>query len=171
MKEVNKYEKYYLVGADGKNHEVSEEIFREYKRSEWREEAQYKRERSVKRDDNENISDLDKKEYLRVSSLDSIIAGGGEYHVGVVDDFAESIAEAYEQKELLELLGQALEVLDKDEKDMINSLFYENISEREYERRYGVKRKTVAYRKGKVISKLKKFIQNRRWCIRKWLLN
>lgn len=47
MKRETKHEQYYLTGADGKEHEVSEEIFRAYKHSEWNEKAQYKRERSV----------------------------------------------------------------------------------------------------------------------------
>lgn len=157
-----KHEHYYLTGADGKDYEVSEKIFREYKHSVWNEEAQYKRERSVIRDKNSTKSDLDKVEHIKVASLEAIVAGGGEHHVGVTPDFAEELVNALEEKDLLELLGQALEILDESEKEMIERLFGENISEREYERRYGVKRKTVAYRKNKIFSKLKNFIDNRR---------
>lgn len=157
-----KHEHYYLTGADGKDYEVSEEVFRNYKHSVWNEEAQYKRERSVIRDKNSSKSDLDKVEHIKVASLEAIVAGGGEHHVGVTSDFAEELVNALEEKDLLELLGQALEILDESEKEMIERLFGENISEREYERRYGVKRKTVAYRKNKIFSKLKNFIDNRR---------
>ncbi|MFA9398369.1 MAG: hypothetical protein ACERKV_08910 [Clostridiaceae bacterium] len=157
-----KHEHYYLTGADGKEYEVSEEIFREYKHSVWNEEAQIKREQSVIRDKNSTKSDLDKVEHIKVASLESIVAGGGEHHIGVNPDFAEELVDALEKTEMLELLGQALEILDESEKEMIGHLFTENISEREYEKRYGTPRKTVSYRKNKIISKLKDFINNKR---------
>lgn len=158
MRRVEKHEKYYLIGADGKEYEVSEEIFREYKHSVWNEEAQYKRERSVIREKNNNKSDLDKKEYMKVSSVESIISGGGDHHVGSTPDFAEELVNAIEEKELLKILGQALEILDEPEKEMIDRLFFKGISEREYERKYGVKRKTVAYKRDKLLKKLRNFI-------------
>lgn len=168
MKKETKHEKYYLTGADGKEYEVSEEIFREYKHSVWNEEAQYKRERSVIRDTDSSKSDLDKKEYIKVASVESIVAGGGEHHINkihgsyITPDFSEEIVNAIEEKELLQILGQALEILDHSEKEMIGRLFYEDISEREYERRYRTARKTVAYRKEKILKKLKSFIINKR---------
>lgn len=162
MKKETKHEHYYLTGVDGKNYEVSEEIFREYKHSVWNEEAQIRRERSVIRDKNSTKSDLDKVENIKVASLEAIVAGGGEHHVGVTTDFAEELVNALEEKDLLKLLGQALEILDESEKEMLNHLFYEDISEREYERKYGIKRKTVAYRKDKLLKKMKDFINNKR---------
>lgn len=162
MRQAGKHEHYYLTGADGKDYEVSEEIFRSYKHSVWNEEAQYKRERSVIRDKNSTKSDLDKVEHIKVASLESIVAGGGEHHVGVTPDFAQELVNALEEKDLLKFLGQALEILDESERKMVKHLYYENISEREYERRYGIKRKTVAYRKNKILSKLKAFINNKR---------
>lgn len=157
-----KHEHYYLTGADGKDYEVSEEIFRVHKHSVWNEEAQYKRERSVIRDKNSTKSDLDKVEHIKVASLESIVAGGGEHHIGVTPDFVEGLADALEKTEMLELLGQALDILDESEKEMIGHLFTENISEREYEKRYCTPRKTVSYRKNKILSKLKSFINNKR---------
>lgn len=162
MKKETKHDHYYLTGADGKDYEVSEEIFREYKHSVWNEEAQIKRERSVIRDKNSTKSDLDKVEHIKVASLEAIVAGGGEHHVGVTTDFAEELVNALEEKDLLKLLGQALEILDESEKEMLNHLFYEDISEREYERKYGTKRKTVAYRRDKLLKKMKDFISNKR---------
>ncbi|NRY61483.1 sigma-70 family RNA polymerase sigma factor [Clostridium beijerinckii] len=162
MKKETKHEKYYLTGADGKEYEVSEEIFREYKHSVWNEEAQYKRERSVIRDKNSTKSDLDKVEHIKVASLESIVTGGGEHHIGVTPDFAEELADAIEKTEMLKLLGQALDILDESEKEMIGRLFYENISEREYEKKYRTARKTVAYRKEKILKKLKSLIINKR---------
>jgi DNA-directed RNA polymerase specialized sigma subunit len=162
MKKAEKHERYYLTGADGREHEVSEEIFRAYKHSVWNEEAQYKRERSVIRDKDDRKSELDKKEYLRVSSIESIAAGGGEHHLGETPDFSEELVEALEEKELLELLGQALEILEEPERELVTRLFYENISEREYERKYGTPRKTLAYRRDKVLGKLRDFMVSRR---------
>lgn len=159
MKKIEKHEHYYLTGADGREHEVSEEIFREYKHSVWNEEAQYKRERSVIREKDSNKSYLDRKEYMKVSSVESIVAGGGEHHIGSTPDFAEELVKAIEEKELLQMLGQALEILDESEKEMIDRLFFKGISERDYERRYGVARKTVAYKKDKLLKKLRNFIK------------
>lgn len=156
------YEHYYLTGADGQKYEVSEEIFRDYKHSVWNEVGQFERERSVIRDKDKNKSEIDKKENVKVVSLEAIIAGGGEHHVGVIPDFAEEIANVIEEKELLQILGHALEILDEPEKEMVERLYYQNISEREYEKRYGTPRKTVAYRRDKVLRKLKNFIKNKR---------
>jgi DNA-directed RNA polymerase specialized sigma subunit len=156
------YEHYYLTGVDGKKYEVSEEIFRDYKRSVWNEKAKIKRERSVIRDKDEIKSELDKKEHVKVVSVEAIIAGGGEHHLGVIPDFAEEIAHAMEEKELLQILGEALEILDESEKEMVERLYSENITEREYERRYGTPRKTVAYKRDKLLRKLKDFINNKR---------
>ncbi|MEQ8155727.1 MAG: hypothetical protein ABRQ25_12715 [Clostridiaceae bacterium] len=159
MRSVEKHEKYYLTGVDGKEYEVSEEIFREYKHLVWNEEAQYKREHSVIKEKDSNKSYLDRKEYMKVSSVESIVAGGGDHHIGSTPDFAEELVNAIEEKELLQILGQALEILDELEKEMIERLIFKGISEREYERRYGVARKTVAYRKDKILKKLRNFIK------------
>ena len=162
MKKGIKHEHYYLAGPDGKQHEVSEEIFKVYKHSVWNEEAQIKRERSVIRDKNDNKSDLDKVEHIKVASFEAIVAGGGEHHLGETPDFTEELVNALEEKDLLKFLGQALQILDETEREMVNHLYYENISGREYEKRYGAPRKTVAYRKDKILSKLKSFINNKR---------
>jgi len=53
-KQSGVYEHYYLTGAYGKEHEVSEEIFRNYKYSVRNEEAQDKREHSVIRVQSDN---------------------------------------------------------------------------------------------------------------------
>ncbi len=161
MEKFNEEKRYYLNGLeDGKvkKVEVSKEIYDEYMHPLWREEAAYKREHSVKRDTNINISELDKREYLKVSSLDAIVSGGGEHHIGCYEDFAEELANVCEKKELLQILGQAIKSLEDGEQELIKELFFVGISEREYERRYNVPRRTVSYRKNKIMNKLKKYI-------------
>lgn len=162
MKKNREKRKFYLSGLNGEKVKVSEKIFREYKHSQWNENAQIKREHGMLRDIDDNKSEIDKREFIKVVSLDSIVDGGGDYHIGVNPDFSEELVNAYEEKEMLELLGQALETLENEEKELIDRLFYKDISEREYERKYGTPRKTVAYRKNKTLAKLKKYIDSRK---------
>lgn len=162
MKQVKKYEHYYLEGADGKQHEVSEQQFRDYKRSVWREEAQYKRERSVIRDKSTHKSELDKIEHIKVASLESILAGGGEHHIGVTPDFSDELVDIMEQKALLKILGQAVEILDESEKEMYKRLFEDGISDREYERRYSTPRSTVGYQRKKIQNKIIDFCMSKK---------
>jgi predicted DNA-binding protein (UPF0251 family) len=51
-------------------------------------------------------------------------------------------------------------MLDESEREMLNLLFYENISECEYEKRYGVPRETLVNRRDNLLKKLKSFIIN-----------
>ena len=155
-----KHEKYYLTGADGNQHEVSEEIFRAYKHMEWNENAQYKRERMPRYQRNEQGEEVGDS-YSKVVSVDSMIAGGGEHHLGVVPAFSDEIVKAYEEAEMLQILSKAIEEFEGEYLDLYTRLFVEGISEREYEKLYGMPRKTVAYKKKKMLAYLKELILNK----------
>ena len=60
-------------------------------------------------------------------------------------------------------LYRCLDLLNDDERALFDALFFSNggegMSERDYEKQYGVPRKTVAYRRAKIIAKLKMSFQ------------
>lgn len=155
-----KHTTYFLQGTDGKDYEVSEEIFREYKHSVWNEEQQYKRERKARYNKDKQGKEIGDA-YFQVVSVDSIIDGGGEHHLGVKPDFTEQVAEVYEEIEMLQILSEAITDFSEEELDLYSRLFVEGISEREYEKQFGVPRKTVSYRKQKMLGRLKNLLKNR----------
>lgn len=169
-----KHEKYYLnvqtvneVGKEVKQQvEVSEKIFREYKTSIWKEEAQWKRDHNHQDTKEEKEIPVEKRYSFDYNpmpknvSLDSVMDAGGEGNLPYEPDFADEIIKTIEDAEILQILSVALEDLTVEEKDLYQHLFIENISEREYERLYGVPRKTVSYRKQKMLERLKNVINN-----------
>jgi hypothetical protein len=56
------------------------------------------------------------------------------------------------------MLSKALEELTEDERFLVNELFYNGKSERELSKETCVPRKTLAYRRTKVLKKLRRLI-------------
>ena len=69
-------------------------------------------------------------------------------------DFAEIVAD----KMLLDQLLSALDELGPDEQSLINALFYDDRSERDYAAEAGISHQAVGKRKQKVLVKLRKII-------------
>ena len=63
------------------------------------------------------------------------------------------------QEEELHLLRAALLLLTAEEKDLIDALFYQEMSEREYAQQLGISQKGVNKRRHKVLAKLRKIIK------------
>lgn len=60
----------------------------------------------------------------------------------------------------LELLKQALSQLDEANRALIEAVYFENISMREYARRIGVSHSTIAKRRNRILRTLKKYFEN-----------
>lgn len=78
------------------------------------------------------------------------------------DIFADTSADVAEQAMeniLLEQLCHALSLLSEDEQLLLNALFYEDASERDIARRFGISQVAVHKRKHRIFAKLKKFIE------------
>lgn len=138
---------YHIKLKDGSLVPVSEEVYRAYKRPQWRE---------MKR-----IKKKAKKESMkRPLSYDQLIES--EYQSGKsrfrpapsAEELAGDVIE-------LEMLRSALEKLVEEELALVKALFYEQLSEREYAKSIGVSQKTVNRRREKILIKLRKLIDTK----------
>lgn len=75
--------------------------------------------------------------------------------------FAESMEELVEKKVLLDMLQEALESLMPEEKELAVKVFGEEMSVYEFARINGGNRRTLDFRKNKVLEKLRKFFKER----------
>lgn len=158
------YRKGFLMGADGQYHEVSEEIWTEYMRSVWREEAARRREGGPADGKKKKKGSLmDSGNCLpKVVSYESLTDAHGEAilpcHRSVEDEVvAKSI-----RTELHDRLYRALEELEPEEKFLIGKLYLEgdSLSIRAYAERYGVPRTTVQYQRKRLLAKLRAVMES-----------
>lgn len=75
--------------------------------------------------------------------------------------FAESMEELMEKKVLLDMLQEALESLMPEEKELAVKVFGEEMSVYEFARINGGSRRTLDFRKNKVLEKLRSFFRER----------
>lgn len=141
------------VEIDGQQIPVTEEVYRAYKRPLW---AEHKRKERAKRCRDQNgrrctkdCRTCGKAREGSVLSLDKFADDG--YEVADPADMADLVAD----KLLLELLSDALDTLEPDERSLIDALFYKDRTVREYAAEIGVSHQAVVKRKQKVIEKLR----------------
>lgn len=136
-KRVKKAE-YYIELKDGTKVPVTEEVYYAYKTPAWKETK-----RAKKRAQTECSYDflVEKELEGRADTLRKLTGG-------IAAD-----------REILELLRETLNKLDSSERDLISALYFENKSERQFSRETGVPRKTISYRKDKILRKLKKLLE------------
>ncbi|MCL2222400.1 MAG: sigma-70 family RNA polymerase sigma factor [Oscillospiraceae bacterium] len=129
-------DKQRYVLLNGEKVYVTEEVYRAFYRPEWRESKQRK---------------------LRIEmecSLDSLLADGFE---AVAED--TPIDEGCIRKMLLAELCTALAGLTTEERALLSKYYYEQKSEREAAKEFGIPRNTLIYRRDKVIVKLRKLMK------------
>jgi RNA polymerase sigma factor (sigma-70 family) len=127
--------KEYFIVIDGEQVPVDEDTYYAFKRPAWAER---------------------KRRQVRVEkerSLDAFMDAGYDVPSDAL------VSEIVEDKLLLETLYAALAELADDERELINTLFFDEKSERDVSRETGVPRKTIAYRRNKVLEKLRKLIE------------
>jgi len=78
----------------------------------------------------------------------------------LADADAKSVEQTVLDAIMVDKLQKCLVLLPDDERELINALFFDGYSEREWEAITGVPRRTIAYRKNKILSKLKKVLEN-----------
>ena len=138
--EVWKMDKYTLLGV-----EVPEEKVKEF--------AKEKRRRKY-------VNEVKKEMDISITSLDVItddksnIVNGEEALALVNNDTEEKIV----QKILEEELHKAIAKLTEEEQLLINALYFDGYTEREWVRITGIPQKTINDRKHKIIEKLKKIL-------------
>ena len=95
------------------------------------------------------------KKLLSIEAFDT----GDENGIDLIDSTDESIAELVADKMMIEKLYQALEYLDNDERILIDALFFQGMSEREYAEILGVYPNAVHKKKHRILEKLKKILK------------
>lgn len=145
------------IDIDGEQVLVSEEVYLAYKRPEW---AEYKRKEREKRCRDENGNRCTKDCRLCSQertgsdlSLDRFAHEG--FEVADPIDLAELVAD----KLLLEELCAALEELEPDDRSLIDALFYDERTERDYASEIGLSHQSVNKRRKKVIEKLREIMK------------
>lgn len=122
--------------------EVSKEVYEVYKRSEWREEK------------------ADATCAIRQIPISSLI--GGEFGLENFHEYVEMCEDIQNREEELEEMkdrvSEGIARLDTDEKALVQALFYEEMSEKEYAQVLGMSQPAVHKRKMKVLAKLKKIL-------------
>ncbi len=134
-----------IITIDGIDVEVTEEVFLAYSQMD-RRERYLKKERSKGRE----------------LSLDWMKENGGlPGYVGSEDvsSVEDIVLQNEEQAELTvhkQLLETALGLLSEEEKQLIQALFFDEMSTREYAKQIGVYQRAVIYRRDKLLEKLRK---------------
>ena len=119
---------YNIKLPDGTLVPVSEEVYRAYKQSQWRESN---RRRAVKE---------------REHSLEQV--GERGVHITSHEKLVEQIVE---DKLLLEMLLKALETLTEEERFLIDEIYYQEKTEREISKESRIAQQTINSRKKKII--------------------
>lgn len=133
-----------IIAVDGVNVEVTEEVFLAYSQMDCRERH------------------LKEKRSGRELSLDQMQENGGlPSYVGSEDisDVVDIVLQNEEQAELTvhkQLLETALSLLSEEEKQLIQALFFDEMSTRQYAKQIGVYQRAVIYRRDKLLEKLRK---------------
>lgn len=142
-----------FIEIDGEQIPVTEEVYLTYKRPLW---AEHKRKERAKRCRDENGFRCTKD-----CKLCPKLRDGGDLSLDKFSDdgfdIADSvdIAELVADKMLLEQLVAALDDLEPDERSLINALFYNDRTERDYAAEVGISHQAIGKRKRKVIEKLR----------------
>ena len=123
---------------------VSEEVYNEYMRGKWA------------------IKDQDKKYYAHEIQLSQLVGGDDDNF----DNFGEFVSEEddpYEimrHESLLKILQEELDKMDYWSRNLIESLYFDDMSEREYAEMVGLPHATVNYQRNAILKKIKEKMKN-----------
>jgi len=127
---------------NGEEIPVSEDIYKDYMRSKWRE--KYREQKNQER--HLSLDYEHEGEDGETTTLHERIASG------------EDAAAMAEDRIILALLLEALESLESGEQELVKNVVMGEMSQREYEQKTGIPRKTLAYRQEKILDKLRSMI-------------
>ena len=152
----------YIIIVDGKKVEVNKEIYIAYATTGYKMENMefnLKCDRVLKdasgkavRDENGNSIILPEREI----SLESIIDDDWDYPSSELSP-EDAVIEQFEFKELY----SSLDLLETDERKLINALFFDGLTIREYAKLAGKTKSSVERHKTKILTKLKNFLNNK----------
>lgn len=131
----------YMIKIQGKLIEVSEAVYYAYFRME-----RHERWQEEKKQEHEVVS---------YDALDNSETVGAE---AVPDLTSPSMEELAIAKELNNRLHHAVEALPKAERELIRAIYFEGQTEADYGERTGMSQTGISYRRRKILSKLKLFL-------------
>lgn len=129
--------------------EVTEEEYQRYYRPWWQQKKREQRNREA----------MEEHGYTE-ESLDAWCDNQAE-NMGIPELMISDMDEIVEKKILLEVLEDAMESLLPDERELVSKVFGEDMSVCEYAQIKGENRRTLAFRKDKVLKKLRDFFKER----------
>lgn len=129
--------------------EVTEEEYQKYYRPWWQQKKREQRNRDAK----------EEKGYSEESY--EMWKDGFSENMGIPDQSQTDMDEIIEKKILLDVLEEAMETLLPDEREMVSKVFGHGMSVCEVARLNGENRRTLAYRRDKVLEKLRAFFRDR----------
>lgn len=137
----NSEEKVYLINLGHSVMEVDEAAYHDFYKEENRED--YRQKLAIRNN---------------VISMESLISG--EFNeCNLVADEGEPLDEKVMREMMIEKLPEAISTLNDEEKELIKQIYFNHISERELSKLWNVPRKTLSYRKDKVLLKLRIFFE------------
>ena len=131
----------YYIRLHGKEIEVSEVVYYAYYRMERQERWQ-----EEKKQEHEVVS---------YDAMDTEETVGAE---AIQDISSPSMEELAIAKELNERLHHAVAALPKAERDLIRAIYFEGQTEEDYGKKTGLSQTGISYRRRKILSKLKMFL-------------
>lgn len=135
-------EKSYYVRIHGNIIEVTEEVYLTYYRMD-------RRARFLKEKDEQNGT-------VNYSNLDTEDTLGEEMIPDTTSPSVESVAiHSILKQKLYESLGQ----LCAEDRELLQALYFEELSERQYSERTGIPQRTVNYRRRRAVDRLRKFFE------------
>ena len=93
---------------------------------------------------------------LSIEAFDTEDDNGTDYIQAETEDVAETVAHLL----LLDKLRLIITMLKKEDQDLIQAMFYEGLTERQYAERCGVNRNAVHKRKVRILAQIKKLLEN-----------
>lgn len=131
----------YVIKIQGKLIEVSEDVYYAYFRMERQERWQE-----------------EKKQEHGVVSYDALDNGETVGAEAVPDLISPSLEDLAIETELHNRLHHALEALPRAERELIQAIYFEELTEKDYAQLSGMSQTGVSYRRRKILSKLKMFL-------------
>jgi RNA polymerase sigma factor (sigma-70 family) len=131
----------YMIKIEGKLIEVTQDVYCAYFRMERQERGQ---EEKKQRHAMVSYDALDTEETTGAEAMPDLIVPNPEQQI---------IAQ-----EIREMLHRAVEALPRSERELIKAIYFDGLTEKQYAEASGLSQQGVSYRLGKILSKLKLFL-------------
>ena len=146
--------KQLYINVNGKKIAVTEEIYLTYHRSK-RRDRYFERDLKIERAIRNKAGKVICYAPAREDSLDRLINEGCEFAVE-----QESVEDVVMHGFMVDTLYEVLDKLPDTERALIDALFFKNMTERQAAEIFGLSQMGINKRKVKILTKLKKFLEN-----------